>query len=167
MAVRGARELPLLRGRTVVPEVLDGPLVLGHPNHLGRFEDAPDASTLWIPGPWAGLLPLPRYAQTAESAGVAPLEGVGEHVQRARLLAKRLRQAPGVDLVALPDTPVIVVLTSFNPPERLDSIEGVCRLGPRFQELPGGVRIELSLDVTGHRFDRYAAAVVAALTEES
>ncbi|MEN8234003.1 MAG: hypothetical protein ABFR89_03680 [Actinomycetota bacterium] len=163
----GVSELPILRGRTVVPESIEGTVILGHPNYLGRFEHPPNAPVLWIPGLWSELRPLPDGARVTALTSSGTVEETQRHVERTRRFAKQLRQISGVDLVAMPETPVLVILAAFNPSEHVDSLRGVSRLGADFPELPGAVRIEVPLDMTGPRFDRYAASVVGEITEES
>lgn len=160
-----AEELPILRGKTAVPASLAGTAILGHPNYLGRFEDPSPCDTLWIPGPWSNGRSLPPGSQLATPVVKHPTDDPKRAVERARLLAKRLRQLAGVELLAMPETPVFVFITAFPPPAELHAVAGMRILGSRFPELPGAVRAELPPDVTDERFDRYAAATVRVITE--
>lgn len=163
----GARALPVVRGKTAVPEELDGTVILGHPNYLGRFEAAPVARTIWLAGRWSGLRAVPGGGEVVVTGRRARSDAARNLVDAARFVAKRLRQVRGVDLLSMPEVPVLVVQASFDPPPRLTEVPGVSLLSTAFPELPGSVRLSLPGDVTGPRSRRYADAVVAALTKES
>lgn len=167
LALAGTRELPCVRGRTVVPDTCTDTVVVGHPNYLGVFDRVGEGHVIMLTGAWSNLLPAPEG--TAVVAVEEPVPGTvaEEALREMRRLAKRLRQLPGVQLAIRPQSPVIVALLPFSPGARLLACPGLSALAGSFPEYPGGVRIERRADEAGSGFTRYAANLEGLIMEEA
>ena len=163
----GARELPCIRGHTVVPEVVPGTLIVGYPNHLGVFDRAMGTRTILLTGVWSSLRPIPddttrivvEEPVTRRTAEVA-LDGT-------RWLAKRLRQVRGVQLAIKPQSPIIVALLPITPGSQTLAVAGVTALGDDFPEYAAGIRIEPPFNAGGFDLSRYAADLERIIVEEA
>jgi len=163
-----AIELPVLRGRTIVPDTWNDPVVFGHPNHFGAFELPRERrGDIRLLGTWSALSEVPPgdvpvVVEEAMSAGRA-VEALGT----ARLVAKRLRQLPGIHLALRPRSPVVIVLSPRRIRLVRPPVAGLSSLGDDFPEYPGGYRIEIPADVTGPEVLRYAADLEQRLAGEA
>jgi hypothetical protein len=156
------RELPFVRGRTVLPPDLGARdlVVAGHPNHLGVF-DLPRVRWLAVTGVWsalhdpAGAVGIVATHPPADRAGADAMLGA------ARALARRAGQLPGVTVAFPVESPVFVVLIDVDPGRVAAGFAGWNALD-ELAELPGGLRIEVQTpDV-----DRYASGLERAIAEE-
>ena len=161
-----AQELPAVRGRTVIPADYAHPVVLGHPNYLGVFEFARSAPVVYLTGSWSALQRVPEGATTVVVAPSYPRTLAASTLENARLLAKHVRQIPGVQLAFKPRSPILVLLLprSFAAdvlPDSMDALEDV------YAEFPGGLRIELTPDMTTVDVTRYAAILEQVISQEA
>ena len=163
----GSRELPCLRGRTVVPASWRDTLVVGYPNYFGIFDEARADRTIVLTGRWSGLRPAPDATEVLAIEAASPGSIAARALADIRKLAKHLRQLKGVQLANRPHSPVIVVLLPFSPRSDTRLLRGVTPLEGDFPEYPGGIRVELPLDVTGPDVSRYAASLERLITEEA
>ena len=165
LARPGSRELPCVRGRTVVPERLAAPVILGYPNYFGVFDHVEHASVMYLTGAWSRLRPLPEDAITLSvEPGLAASVAAGA-LEEVRRLAKRLRQIRGVQEALRPQAPILVALLPRAPHGHTPRPPGVSLLDERFPEYPGGVRIEPPFNAAGFDPTRYAASVERFITE--
>lgn len=158
-------ELPFVRGRTVVPDDLgdDDLVVAGHPNFLGVFDLPAVPRWVAVTGTWSSLRPVvgtPTVVPAATAVDRAPAE---RSLDAGRDVAKGIDQLRGVTLAFPPASPVLVVLVPTDPVAVAARI-GLpgCTALSGFEELPGGLRIELPAD-TGTAAAGYAQALEAAL----
>lgn len=161
-----AQELPAVRGRTVIPAGFEDPVVVGHPNYLGRFEAEPSSPLICVTGAWSALQPVPDDATTLGRKSTHPRSLATHALESARLLAKRVRQIPGVQLAFRPHSPILILLlphgaTGHALPDTMKT------LGNEYPEFPGGLRIELTSDVTPSEITRYAAAIERIIGQEA
>ena len=163
----GARELPCIRGRTVVPDAVPDTLVAGYPNHLGVFDPAKGLRTILVTGVWSGLRSLPddTTAVAIEEPATRELSEVA--LDGTRWLAKRLRQIRGVQLAIKPQSPIIVALLPSTPAASVLAVAGVTALGADFPEYAGGIRIEPPFNAGGFDLSRYAADLERSIVEEA
>lgn len=162
----GARELPCIRGHTIVPEIVPDTLVVGYPNHLGVFDRAVGAQTILLTGVWSALRPLPNDTTTVVVEEPATSKTADVALDGTRWLAKRLRQLRGVQLAIKPQSPIIVVLLPVTPGSQALAVAGVTALGDDFPEYAGGIRIEPPFDEVGFDLSRYAADLERFILEE-
>ncbi len=163
----GARELPCVRGRTVVPDACNGTVIVGYPNYLGVFDRIGSNRTIAIVNAWSSLRPVPADATVMAIEETVPRATAEEALRQTRRLSKRLRQLRGVEVAIRSQGPVIVVLLPFFPGDRVLALPGVTALGSDFPEYPGGVRIEPPLDAVRSGLTRYAANLERVITEEA
>ena len=164
----GARELPCIRGRTIVPEIVPDTLVVGYPNHLGVFDRAVGARTIVLTGVWSALRLLPNDTTTVVVVGEpATTKTADVALDGTRWLVKRLRQLRGVQLAIKPQSPIIVVLLPVTPGSQALAVAGVTALGDHFPEYAGGIRIEPPFDEVGFDLSRYAADLERFILEEA
>jgi len=163
----GAIELPVLRGRTLVPSDWEGTVVLGHPNYFGRFEPVgPGREEVRLTGTWSALRPVPPTAAVVAMRSAVSNETATASLEAIRRLSKRLKQLPGVALAVRPQSPVLIVLTPDAVMSDGPWVHDVSVLGGDFPEFPGGIRIEMPTDVTGSDLVRYADDLERRLTKE-
>ena len=162
----GSEELPFVRGRTVIPTDYGKPVVVGHPNYLGAFDRDTEATLICLTGKWSGLRRVPVSARTIGTARPHPAGDAARALENARMLAKHMRQVAGVRLAFKPQSPIIVILL---PHRIVRSVlpEGADVLGGAYPELPGGLRIELTPDMTTEEVTRYAAVLEQIITQEA
>lgn len=161
-----AQELPAVRGRTVVPAGFEHPVVVGHPNYLGGFETRSAASLISLTGRWSLLQPIPEGVDTVAVAPSDPRHLATSALEEARRLAKQVRQIPGVHLAFKPRSPILVLLLPHAVdgnalPETMNALAG------EYPELPGGLRIELTTDVTATEISRYASIIEQVISQEA
>ena len=157
---RGATELPVLRGVTIVPDDWVGTVVVGHPNYFGRFEPVCDCDhEIRLTGAWAALRSMPGGSVAIRTAEQLPTTIAEGRLADARLVARRLGQLPGVQTALRIQSPIIVVVTPGTDQAVETALPGVTVLGRDFPEYPGGVRIELPGDVGDFDGVRYAGAL--------
>ena len=163
-----ARELPAVRGRTVIPADFGHPVVVGHPNYLGAFERVRESSTplICLTGAWSALQPVPEGAATVVTDPSYSRQVATSALEEARHLAKLVRQIPGAHLAFKPRSPILVVLlprsvAEYAFPETVGFLDGV------YPELPGGIRIELKPDMTTADITRYAAILEQVIGQEA
>jgi hypothetical protein len=159
-------ELPAVRGRTVVPAGYRRPVVVGHPNYLGQFESRIPEKSICLTGAWSALEPVPVRTATVAVTLNHPRHLAASALEHARRLAKRVRQIQGVHLAFKPRSPILVVLLprpvdAEALPKTMDDLAGL------YPELPGGLRIELTADVTTFDISRYAAILEQAMSREA
>ena len=162
----GAQELPFVRARTVIPEGFGRRVVVGHPNYLGGFEDRTPTNVVYLTSRWSGLRDLPDDARTVALEPAVDRQAARAALEGARLLAKRLRQLPGVHIAFRPQSPVLVALAPRAGAWVAEEV-GVTLLSEWYPELPGGIRIEVPQDASGDDLDRYAARVVQSIGREA
>ena len=161
-----AREFPAVRGRTVVPAVFEYPVVVGHPNYLGGFEAGLPAPLIFVTGAWSALQPVPDEATALVMESTHPRSLATRALESARLLAKRVQQLPGVHLAFRPRSPILIVLLPHAV--RADALPDTMHtVGNEYPEFPGGLRIELTSDVTPPEITRYAAAIERIIGQEA
>lgn len=163
-----AHELPGIRGRTVIPAGYRHPVVVGHPNYLGAFERADKSSTplVCLTGAWSALRSVPEGAATVVAKPSYPRLIATRALENARYLAKLVRQIRGVHLAFKPRSPILVVLLprsvpEYTLPETVGMLDGV------YPEFPGGLRIELTPDMTTVDITRYAAILEQVIGQEA
>lgn len=164
-ALPGAEELPFVRGRTVLPAHYERPVVVGHPNFFGLFERPASEHLVCVTGRWSNLRPLPPDAAVAETDASVPLDVATDALAAARMLAKRMRQLPGVHLAFKLQSPILILLVP-----RVESVRGtpgVEVVSGAYPELPGGLRIELAEDALGTDLSRYAATLEQTISQEA
>ena len=161
-----SQELPFVRGRTVIPGGFDGPVIVGYPNYLGVFEDRVPTNALHLTSRWSGLRGLPAGALCVETEPSVNDGLATEALRNARLLSKRLRQLPGVEIAFKPQSPIVIVLA---PRVRLGPHDepGMTPIGSDYPELPGGIRIELAQDAGSDELSRYAASLEQTISQEA
>lgn len=165
--VPGSRELPCIRGRTVVPESCAETLVVGYPNHLGIFDDVEGERAVALTSRWSSLRPVPD-AFTAIPLEPQEDRGIAERaLDDARQLGKRLRQLKGAQVALRPQSPVIILLLSFSIEANDLTLPGVSGLGDDFPEYAGGIRVEMSIGSAGYGVTRYAAELERIIMEEA
>ncbi len=167
LSLPDSRELPCVRGRTVVPGSFDGTVVVGYPNHLGVFDDAQGERTIALTGRWSALRPVPEGVTVIALEDAVPGDVAARSLADVRRLAKRLRQLKGVQVAIRPKSPVIVVLLPFSASADDLGTPGVTALNGDFPEYPGGIRIEIPVDAAGFDLTRYAAGLERAIMEEA
>lgn len=167
LARTGTRELPCVRGRTVVPDTWKDTVVVGYPNYLGVFDGGGDGRLIVLTGAWSGLRPTPDDAMVIAIEEAAPKNVAARALGDVRRLAKRLRQLRGVQVAIRPQSPLIVALLPFSPGPGLLALPGVTALEGDFPEYPGGVRIEPPPDETDSGLSRYAGDLERLITEEA
>ncbi len=161
-----AEELPFVRGQTVVVEGETRPVVLGHPNYLGMFEPQNDAETILVVGRWNLLRPAAPSATLVVVDEAVDRVSAERLLDGARALLKRLRQIRGVQPAWKPQSPVLTMLL----PRDVGPITGVDAIVTSvldYPELPGGVRIEVTGDVSTADITRYAATLERAIIQEA
>ncbi|MGB5567417.1 MAG: hypothetical protein WBN93_13950, partial [Acidimicrobiia bacterium] len=153
-----AEELPAVRGRTVIPTAYRHPVVVGHPNYLGVFEREPERAMrlVYLTGLWSALQPVPEGAAIVVVAPSHPRPLATTALDKARDLAKHARQIPGVHLAIRPRSPILVLLLP-KPIAGNVLPETACVLNGAYPEFPGGLRVELTPDMTTVDVTRYAA----------
>ena len=161
-----AQELPAVRGRTVIPAEYGHSVVVGHPNYLGVFESDRSAPLIYLTGSWSELRPVPEGAATVVVSPSYPRYLAASALENARHLAKHVRQIPGVHLAFKPRSPILVLLLPSSLagnvlPDSMDALENV------YPEFPGGLRIELTPDVTTVDITRYAAILEQVISQEA
>lgn len=164
--LHGSNELPFVRGRTVIPTDYGNPVVVGHPNHLGAFERDKEATLICLTGQWSALRRVPGSVQTIAIARPHSVGDAERALENARTLAKHMRQLTGVHLAFKPQSPILVLLL----PLRIDRgvlPEGADVLDGPYPELPGGLRIELTPDMTTMDVTRYASILEQIITREA
>lgn len=162
-----ARELPCIRGRTVVPAAFRDTLVVGWPNHLGVFDTARADRTTMLTSRWSGLRPTPEWASVVALEDTVPQEIAAKALADARKLVKDLRQLKGVRPAIRPQSPIVIVLLPFSPGREARLLPGMMPLDDDLPEYPGGIRIEMPLDATGLDVTRYAASLRLLIAEEA
>ncbi|MEA2023464.1 MAG: hypothetical protein U9N79_04130 [Actinomycetota bacterium] len=167
LAEPGSRELPCVRGRTIVPDACVETVVVGYPNYLGVFDRLGANRTIVFTGAWSSLRPVPSNATVIAIEESVPRAVAEEALRQTRRLSKRLRQVRGVEVVIRSQSPVIVVLLPHSPGDRVLALAGVTTLGSDFPEYPGGVRIEPPLDAVRSGLARYAADLERFIMEEA
>ena len=163
-----AEELPAVRGRTVIPTDYRHPIVVGHPNYLGAFEREPERAMrlVCLTGVWSELQPVLEGAATVVLAPSHPRPLATTALDRARDLAKHARQIPGVHLAIRPRSPILVLLVP-RPiagnvlPETARVLDGA------YPEFPGGMRVELTPDMTTVDITRYAEILEQVVSQEA
>ena len=145
-----AQELPAVRGRTVIPAEYGHPVVVGHPNYLGVFESDRPTPLVYLTGSWSALRPVPKGAATVVVSPSYPRNVATGALENARHLAKHVRQIPGAHLAFKPRSPILVLL-----------------LPRSLAEFPGGLRIELTPNVTAVDITRYAAILDQVISQEA
>lgn len=163
----GTRELPCIRGRTVVPEAVPDTLVAGYPNHLGVFDRAKGVRTILVTGVWSELRSLPNDVTVVAVEEPATRELSEVALDGTRWLAKRLRQIRGVQLAIKPQSPIIVALLPITPGAPVLTVAGVTALGDDFPEYAGGIRIEPPFNAGAFDLSRYAADLERSIVEEA
>ena len=163
----GARELPCIRGRTVVPEYVPDTLVVGYPNHLGVFDRAVGTQTILLTGVWSALRPLPNDTSRVVVEEPVTRKAAEVALDGTRWLVKRLRQVRGVQLAIKPQSPVIVALLPTTPGSQTLALAGVTALGDDFPEYAAGIRIEPPFNAVGVDLSRYAADLERFIVEEA
>jgi hypothetical protein len=167
LSLPDSKELPCVRGRTVVPDSCADTVIVGHPNYLGVFDDARGDRTIMLTGRWSGLRPAPGNRTVITLEETAPATVAAEALSDVRHLAKRLRQLRGVQLPIRPQSPVIVALLTFSSGTDARALPGLTTLEGDFPEYPGGIRIELPIDASGFDLTRYAASLERIIMEEA
>ncbi|MFV9672943.1 MAG: hypothetical protein ACNYZH_06915, partial [Acidimicrobiia bacterium] len=167
LGLPGSRELPCIRGRTVVPDSCDDTLVVGHPNHLGVFDDARATRTIVLTARWSALQPAPTGATVIPLEDPIPQHVAASALADVRRLAKHLRQLEGVQVAIRPRSPVLIVLLPSSSGIDDFAYPGVTTLKRNFPEYPGGVRIEPPFDAAGFDVNRYAAGLERVIMEEA
>jgi len=162
----GSMEMPFVRGRIVVPDDFERSVVVGSPNYLGVFEDQMYARAVYLTSRWSRLQSLPDDALTVAVEPSAVRHLATEALGRARLLAKRLRQLRGVQVVFKPQSPILIVLAP-RVCRIVDQPPGLSLLGGSYPELPGGFRIELPPDALPDELNRYAASLAQTIIQEA
>ena len=162
----GTRELPCVRGRTVVPEAFANTVVAGYPNYLGVFDEITGARSILLTNTWSRLRPLPADTTAISIEEAATPLVASDALEEVRRLTKRLRQLKGVQLAIRPQSPIIVALLPFSPGLHALALPGVTALGDAFPEYPGGIRIEPPTDAAGFDLTRSAADLEQAIMEE-
>lgn len=162
-----SRELPCIRGRTVVPDACHDTLVVGYPNHLGVFDDTRASRTIALTGRWSALQAAPTGATIIALEEASPGHVAASALADLRRLAKRLRQLKGVQVAIRPRSPVLIVLLPFSIAADDFASPGVTTLEGHFPEYPGGVRIEPPFDAAGFDVSRYAAGLEQVIMEEA
>ncbi len=165
LALPGAQELPFVRGRTVVPTHYGRPVVVGHPNFFGLFEDPSPEHLVCVTGRWSDLRPLPRYATVVAREASVPRNMAEDALGGMRNVAKRLRQIPGVHLAFKPQSPILVLLVPRT--EAMEGLPGIEVVSSAYRELPGGIRIELLENASGADLNRYAATLEQTINQEA
>jgi len=164
----GAHELPAIRGRTVIPADYRHSVVVGHPNYLGAFRRTSErlARLICLTGAWSELQPIPDGAVTIVAHPSQPLQVAMSALENARHLAKLVRQIPGVHLAFKPRSPILILLLPRAVPSKI--LPGTARtLAGVYPELPGGLRIELTTDMTTADITRYAATLEQVIGQEA
>lgn len=161
-----SQELPTVRGRTAVPAAYRYPVVVGHPNYLGQFEARMPPQPICLTGAWSALEPVPAHAATIALASSHPKRLAASALDHARRLAKRARQIQGVHLAFKPRSPILVLLlpnrvTAQALPETMTALDRV------YPEFPGGLRVELTAEVTTADISRYAATIEQVMSQEA
>lgn len=161
-----SQELPTVRGRTVVPAAYGHPVVVGHPNYLGQFESKTPDRSICLTGAWSALEPVPARAAEVAVTSSHPRHLAARALERARHLAKRVRQIQGVGLAFKPRSPILVLLlprpvATQALPATMDVLAGV------YPELPGGLRIELTADMSTSDISRYAGILEQVMSQEA
>jgi hypothetical protein len=163
-----ATEFPVLRGRTVVPDTWDGPVVFGHPNYLGVFEYSRErGGDVRLTGTWSALKTIPPDDVGVVVERAAPADRSVAALEAARLIAKRLRQLPGINVALRPQAPIVIALSPRRVRPDQPMLPGLTALGGEFPEYPGGYRIEIPDDVSGRDVLRYAADLEQRLAGEA
>lgn len=161
-----AQELPAVRGRTVIPADYGYPVVVGHPSYLGVFEFARTTPLVYLTGSWSALQPVPEGAATVAVAPSYPQHLAASALEKARHLAKHVRQIPGAHLAFKPRSPILVLLLPRSLagavlPDTAAVLEDV------YPEFPGGLRIELTPNMTTVDISRYAAILEQIISQEA
>lgn len=165
-ALPGSQELPFVRGRIVRPDDFERTVVVGFPNYLGVFEEQPTADAVYITGRWSRLRSLPDGARSVATELCVGPQPAAAALALGRLLAKRLRQLPGVQIAIRPQSPILTLLLP-RVRETMGEQPGISLLGALYPELPGGIRIELPQDVRTADLNRYAATVEETISQEA
>ena len=164
--IQATQELPFIRGRTVIPDSYPHPVVVGHPNYLGVFEREPSAPLVCLTGRWAALRSVPNDARSLEIAPSHSQIDAASSLENVRRLAKQAKQLAGVHVAFKLQCPILVLLLPQAPspdhlPDGVEILEGV------YRELPGGLRVELSPNMTTEDVTRYAANLERIISEEA
>ena len=150
----------------MIPAAYRYPVVVGHPNYLGVFELERATPLICLTGVWSVLQPVPEGATTVVVDPSHPLPLATRALENIRALAKHLRQITGVHLALKPRSPILVLLAPRSVaadtlPEAAETLNGV------YPELPGGLRVELTPDMTTGDITRYAAILEQILGQEA
>lgn len=150
----------------MIPATYRHPVVVGHPNYLGVFELECAAPLICLTGAWSALQPVPEDATTVVVDPSHPLPLAASALENTRALAKHVRQIPGVHLALKPRSPILVLLapraaTGDTLSNAVDTLDGV------YPELPGGLRVELTPDMTTIDVTRYAAILEQIINQEA
>ena len=165
-ALSGSEELPFVRGRVVLPDDFDSMVVVGFPNYLGVFEEQPTADAVYITGRWSRLRSLPDQSRSVATEPCVDPQSAIVALEDGRLLAKRLRQLPGVQIAIRPQSPILTLLLP-RVLERMGEQPGISLLGDLYPEFPGGIRIELPQDARSADLNRYAATIEETISQEA
>lgn len=169
--IRDTTELPHIAGRTVVPADVgeDALVVVGWPNHLGRFDPAegPGRRFIVADGLGASLEPLPLAADsvTIERLVAGADARVGR--EQARLLVKRLRQLRGVRPAFMPVAPIAIILLPVDAVRVAEtvSLPSVTALSTDYPEFPGGLRVVMPPQMAREELEAYAATLQTAIEQ--
>lgn len=162
----GAEELPFVRGETVTVENEARPVVLGHPNYLGMFEPRHYGPTVLLAGRWGALRPTAPDASVIITESIVDRSTADRALEGARALRKRLRQIRGVSPAWKPQSPQLVMLLP-HVPEPLPELGAIRSAALGYPELPGGVRIEVTDEVSAGDITRYAASLERNIIQEA
>ena len=165
-ALSGSQEFPFVRGRIVLPDDFDRMVIVGFPNYLGVFEEQPTADAVYITGRWSRLRSLPDQARSVAAEPCVNPQLATAALESGRLLAKRLRQLPGVQIAIRPQSPILTLVLP-RVRETMSEQLGISLLGGLYPELPGGIRIELPQDARTADLNRYAATVEETISQEA
>ena len=149
----------------MVPTHYGRPVVVGHPNFFGMFEDLPLTHLVYVTGRWSNLRPLRPDATVVARDVSVPRNAAADSLERMRNLAKRLRQIPGVHLAFKPQSPILVLLVPRL--EAVKDMPGIEVVSGAYPELPGGIRIELDDDASGIDLNRYAGVFEETISREA
>ena len=124
------------------------------------------APLICLAGAWSVLQHVPERAITVVADPSHPLPLATSALENARALAKHVRQIPGVHLALKPRSPILVLLAPRSVagnavPETVDTLDGA------YPELPGGLRVELTPDMTTVDVTRYAAILEQIIGQEA
>ena len=157
---------PTVRGRTVWGDVSNAVVVIEQPNWFGRPEVLPAAGVVVLVDQAAGACfdatAGPHFVRDGAANGIVACsslrseeavadrrQGHSEATTQARRLALLGGQVPGFRLAhGKPRSPVFVAMFPIDPHRVTSALAGsvgvsAAPAGPRFPDLPGGVRIRV------------------------